>query len=88
MVCKSYQKYFIRDPAMCNVKVLPRYWNEQFLVVLQHNPQVRERCSENRIYRVSQKHALSESSSCKQQPRGDQIQDVLNMISPRLLLAG
>ena len=40
------------------------------------------------FYRVSQKNALSESSSCKQQPRGDQIQDVLNMISPRLLLAG
>ena len=39
-------------------------------------------------YRVSQKNALSESSSCKQQPRGDQVQDVLNMISLRLLLAG
>ena len=44
-----YQRYFIQDPAMCDVKVLPRYWNEQFLVVLQHNPQVREQCSENRI---------------------------------------
>ena len=36
---------------------------------------------------MSQKNALSESSSCKQQPRGDQVQvlnqDVLNMISPK-----
>ena len=40
------------------------------------------------LCRMSQKNALSESSSCKQQPQGDQIYDVLNMISPRLLLTG
>ena len=44
--------------------------------------------SSHAVYRVSQKNALSESSSWKLTPQREQIQDVLNLISLRCQLAG